>query len=241
MLLVGWPSRPIPTTCVRARTSIWRALSCATAMTCMCCCPPIDATKLVGANLGYAYTQIPTLSKLLVDKATAETTAYDRIVVNQRYGQAARPRRQGKHRRDRTPALSRSVDAGVPRKDKKMNVNQTWKTSTSFGPVLAGRKILIVVEKSACPVRSAVLAGSAHIAEIRRAGFHNLSDGEGVYRALPVARRYSYLSPSHATRGRRCSGYLLENSAALFWETVLSWKILFKHGFDTIQAAIRRI
>ncbi|MDO1582790.1 nucleotide sugar dehydrogenase [Rhizobium oryzicola] len=43
--------------------------------------PAIDAKKLVGANLGYAYTQIPTLSKLLVDKATAETNPYDRIVV----------------------------------------------------------------------------------------------------------------------------------------------------------------
>lgn len=48
--------------------------------------PAIDATKLVGANLGYAYTQIPTLSKLLVDKATAETTAYDRIVVTNATG-----------------------------------------------------------------------------------------------------------------------------------------------------------
>lgn len=43
--------------------------------------PAIDANKLVGANLGYAYTQIPTLSQLLVSKETAEKTTYDRIVI----------------------------------------------------------------------------------------------------------------------------------------------------------------
>lgn len=43
--------------------------------------PAIDASKLVGANLGYAYTQIPTLSRMLVDRETAETTFYDRVVL----------------------------------------------------------------------------------------------------------------------------------------------------------------
>lgn len=43
--------------------------------------PAIDATKLVGANLGYAYTQIPTLSQLLVSKDKAEAAAYDRVIV----------------------------------------------------------------------------------------------------------------------------------------------------------------
>jgi GDP-mannose 6-dehydrogenase len=43
--------------------------------------PAIDATKLVGANLGYAYTQIPTLSQLLVSKETAEATTYDRVIT----------------------------------------------------------------------------------------------------------------------------------------------------------------
>ncbi len=48
--------------------------------------PAIDATKLVGANLGYAYTQIPTLSQLLVSKDKAEAAAYDRVIVtNQTY------------------------------------------------------------------------------------------------------------------------------------------------------------
>ena len=43
--------------------------------------PAIDATKLVGANLGYAYTQMPSLSALLVSKETAEATPYDRVIL----------------------------------------------------------------------------------------------------------------------------------------------------------------
>ncbi len=48
--------------------------------------PAIDASKLVGANLGYAYTQIPTLSKLLVSKDIAERTNYDRVIVTNATG-----------------------------------------------------------------------------------------------------------------------------------------------------------
>ncbi|MBL4800403.1 MAG: nucleotide sugar dehydrogenase [Emcibacter sp.] len=43
--------------------------------------PAIQATKLIGANLGYAYTQLPTLSKLLVSKEIAERGNYDRVVI----------------------------------------------------------------------------------------------------------------------------------------------------------------
>jgi GDP-mannose 6-dehydrogenase len=43
--------------------------------------PAIDATKLVGANLGYAYSQLPRIEGLLVDRGTAETRAYARVVA----------------------------------------------------------------------------------------------------------------------------------------------------------------
>ncbi len=43
--------------------------------------PTIKVSKLVGANLGYAHTQLPTLAKLLVAKEEAEATGYDRIIV----------------------------------------------------------------------------------------------------------------------------------------------------------------
>jgi GDP-mannose 6-dehydrogenase len=44
--------------------------------------PAVDASQLVGANLGYIYTRIPQLETLLVTKEQAESTDYDRIVIN---------------------------------------------------------------------------------------------------------------------------------------------------------------
>lgn len=43
--------------------------------------PAVDAGKLIGANLGYAYSQLPTLERILVSKNHAETTQYARIVA----------------------------------------------------------------------------------------------------------------------------------------------------------------
>ena len=43
--------------------------------------PGIDAGKLVGANLGYAYSQLPTLERILITKETAEATSYARIIA----------------------------------------------------------------------------------------------------------------------------------------------------------------
>lgn len=43
--------------------------------------PYIDAAKLLGANLGYAYTQLPTLSGLLVSCETAQSKRYDRVIA----------------------------------------------------------------------------------------------------------------------------------------------------------------
>lgn len=43
--------------------------------------PAIRAEMLVGANLGYAYSHLPSLERLLVDKAHAEATGYERIIA----------------------------------------------------------------------------------------------------------------------------------------------------------------
>ena len=43
--------------------------------------PAIDADKLVGANLGYAYSQLPTLERILVSKARAEAGGYARVIA----------------------------------------------------------------------------------------------------------------------------------------------------------------
>ncbi|QIE57821.1 nucleotide sugar dehydrogenase [Pikeienuella piscinae] len=43
--------------------------------------PAIDADMLIGANLGYAYSQLPSLERLLVDKTHAESIRYDRVLA----------------------------------------------------------------------------------------------------------------------------------------------------------------
>ena len=43
--------------------------------------PAIDASKLIGANLGYAFSQLPTLEGILVTKNHAQKTHYARIIA----------------------------------------------------------------------------------------------------------------------------------------------------------------
>ena len=43
--------------------------------------PSVDARKLIGANLGYAYSQLPSLQKLLVNKNKAEQGDYARVIA----------------------------------------------------------------------------------------------------------------------------------------------------------------
>lgn len=42
--------------------------------------PHIEPSKLLGQNLGYAYSNLPALRNLLVDQATAEATEYDLVI-----------------------------------------------------------------------------------------------------------------------------------------------------------------
>lgn len=46
--------------------------------------PTLRPQNLVGQNLGYAYAHLPTIDTLLVDKATAESGAYDLVVATNR-------------------------------------------------------------------------------------------------------------------------------------------------------------
>ncbi|MEM9031329.1 MAG: nucleotide sugar dehydrogenase [Pseudomonadota bacterium] len=43
--------------------------------------PAVDASKLIGANLGYVYKTLPALEKILVGAEHAETTHYDRVLA----------------------------------------------------------------------------------------------------------------------------------------------------------------
>lgn len=42
--------------------------------------PGLDATKLVGQNLGYAYSHLPTIAELLIDKDAAESDSFDLVI-----------------------------------------------------------------------------------------------------------------------------------------------------------------
>jgi len=46
--------------------------------------PAIEAERLIGQNLGYAHSNLPSLRKLLVDKATAEATRWDVAIAANR-------------------------------------------------------------------------------------------------------------------------------------------------------------
>lgn len=100
---------------------------------------------------------------------------------------------------------------------------------------LMGRKILIIVENLPLPFDRRVwhecrtlTAAGALVSVICPTGKgydepYVEIDGVHIYRhSLPVD-------------AKGAAGYLLEYGAALFHETRLAWKILRKHGFDTIQ------
>lgn len=103
------------------------------------------------------------------------------------------------------------------------------------GQPLAGKKVLIIVENLPLPFDRRVWqeartlkAGGAEVSVICPTGKgfekrYELIDGVHIHRhPLP-------LDASGAL------GYLVEYTAAIFWETVLAWKIFFTRGFDVIQ------
>ena len=100
---------------------------------------------------------------------------------------------------------------------------------------LSGRKVLIIVENLPVPFDRRVWqeartlrAAGAEVAII-------CPTGKGY------TARYEHLDGIHIYRhplpldAGGALGYLLEYGAALTWETLLAWKILFRHGFDTLH------
>ena len=107
--------------------------------------------------------------------------------------------------------------------------------ATIAGEPLAGKHVLIVVENLPLPfdrrvwqeARTLKAAGAAvSIICPTGKGFekrHEVIEGIDIYR---------HLLPIEASGAL---GFLLEYGAALFWETVLAWKIFFKRRIDVIQ------
>lgn len=103
------------------------------------------------------------------------------------------------------------------------------------GGVLAGRKILIVVENLPVPFdrrvwqEATTLAAAGAVVTVicPRNGAY-----QTPYEFLDGVHIYRHPMPLEADGA---IGYLIEYSAALFWETVLAWRVFFSHGFDTLH------
>ena len=100
----------------------------------------------------------------------------------------------------------------------------------------SGRNVLIIVENLPSPFDRRVWQEAT---TLKQAGY-------GVSIICPTGKgydaRYECLDGIHIyrhplpTEAEGALGYLVEYSAALFWEFVLAWRVLRRHGFDVIHA-----
>lgn len=106
---------------------------------------------------------------------------------------------------------------------------------TIEGEPLKGKHVLIVVENLPLPFDRRVWqeartlkAAGAHVSIICPTG----KGHEARRETIEGVEIYRHLLPLEA---KGALGFLLEYGAALFWETVLSWRIFFGRRFDVIQ------
>jgi glycosyltransferase involved in cell wall biosynthesis len=105
---------------------------------------------------------------------------------------------------------------------------------TSTGRI--GRRVLIIVENLPVPFDRRVWNEAN---ALRDAGYDVsiiCPKGAGAQESklvLDGIRIYRHPLPLDA---RGALGYLLEYSSALFWETLLTWRVFLTHGFDAIHA-----
>ena len=98
------------------------------------------------------------------------------------------------------------------------------------------RRILIIVENLPVPFDRRVWQEAK---TLKNAGYQvsiicpRTEGYMASYECLEGIHIYRHSLPLEA---KGAIGYLLEYSAALFWQFVLAWKILLKHGFDVIHA-----
>jgi len=103
-------------------------------------------------------------------------------------------------------------------------------------PVSAGKRVLIIVQNLPVPFDRRVWQEATALA----------ANGYQVAVICPAARgytaRYECLQGIHIYRhplpfeAKGALGYLLEYASSLFWELLLSLKVLLRHGFDAIHA-----
>ncbi len=102
---------------------------------------------------------------------------------------------------------------------------------------LAGRRVLFMAENLPCPFHTRVWqeARTVHDAGADVSIICPTGPGyEGRYEVIDGIHIYRHPLPIEA---RRAIGFLLEYSAAIFWQTVLAWRVFLGRGFDVIHAA----
>jgi glycosyltransferase involved in cell wall biosynthesis len=101
---------------------------------------------------------------------------------------------------------------------------------------LNGRKVLIIVENLPSPFDRRVWQEAT---TLQSAGYQVsiiCPTGKGFeakYEEIDGIHIYRHKLPMEA---EGAFGYLVEYTAALFWEFVLAWRVLFRHGFNVIHA-----
>lgn len=101
---------------------------------------------------------------------------------------------------------------------------------------LPGKGILIIVENLPVPFDRRVWNEAT---ALTRAGYRVCvicPTGKGYERREEVLDGVTIYRHPLPAEGSGALGYALEYTVALFWETVLAWKALWRHGFDAVHA-----
>lgn len=116
----------------------------------------------------------------------------------------------------------------------KSNASQEFPTYIPGQP-LAGKRVLIIVENLPLPFDRRVWQEARTLKAAGAIVSVICPTGKGYQ------KRYEFLDGVHIHRhplpldASSPFGYLLEYGAALFWETLLAWRIFFTRGIDVIQ------
>lgn len=98
------------------------------------------------------------------------------------------------------------------------------------------RKVLIIIENLPAPFDRRVWQEATTLRDAGYVVSIACPTGKGCEKKYEVVEDIPIYRYNLPTEGSGAVGYLVEYSAALFWQFVLSLKVLFGPGFDVIHA-----
>ncbi|MEQ8343937.1 MAG: glycosyltransferase family 4 protein [Sneathiellaceae bacterium] len=99
-----------------------------------------------------------------------------------------------------------------------------------------GRRVLIIVENLPVPFDRRVWQEATALARHGYTVSIICPTGKGFEARHEILEGIEVFRHSLPLDAKGASGYLLEYGAALFWEFWLSWRVMFRRGFDVIHA-----